>query len=1554
MDHGDYASDKWEHYLSIYETALSKINPRGRPVRLLEIGVQNGGSLQIWSKYLPQNSTIIGIDINPDCLRLPVDPNISIRIGDASDPIALGHMLGDSEFDVIVDDGSHRPDDVIASFCACFKRLSLGGIYIIEDLHCSYYQSYDGGLRRAGTAVEWFKGLVDALNADYFEADAAAASSPDLQQLQELGRWIAQISFFDSMVIIEKLPSEKRQAYRRIVTGQKATVVDLANSITLMSPAQLKALVLPASAAAGFAPALLNALASAKQEVGSLQSAQAQAETSHEAEMHASESRIAEEKRRRKEADRRAADVEAQLAEEARRRIEAAERIAAQRGVLAELRAHAARIEAELESLRSRAAQVETEHQGLRVHTARLEAEREGLRAYAAQAEAEREGLRRERDAMLTSTFWRMTSPVRHLIATMPPGFRQQARRGARLLYWLATPHRTRKRLVYLRSGGMATHEAPGAAIAPSTDAPARPADALLTQPVSPPAVSPVASRQRGEATIGAAKVLDGIRWQPRPEQAQAVIDQAKATHVAKKLAAIRNGGGELLTELQAAIAAWVAEPGASEIDSLIRAAGIMPIQEAPAPLSDTLPPRILHRYREAQTATGDRLRLDSRHAGASQGAVKISILMPVYKVSLRYLERALLSVVCQTCSNWELCIVDSGSRAADITAALNYYEALDQRIRVTYLPENLGISAATNVALEMATGSYIGLLDHDDMLSSDALEEVGQLIANDPKIDLIYTDECKIDKDDVVQQLMPKPDWSPLLLTAFMYTGHFSVYRTSVVRQLGGFRSHYDYSQDYDLALRVAETDPKVAHIRGYHYGWRMTAGSASIGDKPHARASNIAALQDAMDRRGWNRTAIALPSANRVLQRFDGDQPLVSIIIPTGGNIPMLKKCMAGILEDTDYRNLEVIVLDNTPPNVEVFSHLKAIAEDPRVRLIDAKGPFNFSQTCNTGAAAARGETVVFLNDDVLVISPDWIQCLLECLTISGVGLAGPKMLYENGTIQHAGMVTGTRRLVGTAFHTYPRDTAANMNMAQSMREVSLISAACMAIRKTLFQQIGGFDTVHVPREHSDVDFCLRVRELGYSCVYTPHAELTHVGHVSMGPVEAAGKVHGRHKHDVFIMKRFSRFLNDDPYFPQPMRDILYTDSPEDFTYFPRRERALAAGEHGVLSATRPSLRYEQGPALDILIISHDLSESGAPRAVFDMALTLRNAGHFVVVASGSDGAYRERLRDIGVDVIIDELLFNKDRSVFDFARNFDKIICNTIVCWPVVAQLRNVTELYWYVHESNLILDYVEKVPEFAPLLKSGSTVWADSRLAARLLVRYGAEPHTIEYGIADHSACRSVSRDHAGKIIVGVFGSYEPRKGQDLAVEGVRSLPQALRDRVELRLFGRTLFDWFRDDLDQIAGSDRSIVFCGEVDHDECLRQMAACDIILVPSRDDALSFVALDALSLGKALVCSKTVGASEYVQDDRSALILDANTPEEIGRVLARAIKDPDLRATLGRGAREVYERIFSMPIFTEKLLAALGLAALGLDPLSPPNSRSAGTGMEQVQVTSG
>ncbi|GAC1480125.1 MAG: hypothetical protein NVS2B11_04780 [Acetobacteraceae bacterium] len=567
---------------------------------------------------------------------------------------------------------------------------------------------------------------------------------------------------------------------------------------------------------------------------------------------------------------------------------------------------------------------------------------------------------------------------------------------------------------------------------------------------------------------------------------------------------------------------------GATSAATLLEGAGLMPARQAVRPEVDPAA-GILARYDARRFAAAGRFALDPGRAGSVSGGPTISILLPVYRTPLHVLERAILSVMCQTYKDWELCVVDDHSGQAGLRAALARFAAADARIRVVQARSNGGIAAASNRALGLATGTYAGLLDHDDMLTGDALELVAAVLRARPELDLVYSDECTIDAEDVPVRLYTKPDWSPMLLTAGMYTGHFSVYRTAMMRDAGGFRSAFDYSQDYDLALRIAERGPVVAHIREVLYGWRMIAGSAAMGDKPSARASNVAALQSALERRGWGGAALPLPMSNR-MARSPARPPLVSIVVPSDTAAHILQTVMS-IVAHTAYPKYEIVVVAR---DVVIGACRKAVRPG-RVRFVGYNEAFNFSDKCNAGAAAARGAYVVFFNDDVRVVTPDWIEILLEALTLPGVGAVAPKLLYEDNTIQHAGMVTGTRRLVTTAFHCFPHATPAHHNMAQSLREVSLLSGACLAMPASVFAALGGFDAVNTPIAHSDVDLCLRLREAGLSCLFTPHAVLTHIGHLSMGIDERAAakrKAFRPDKADIYLMRRFGRMLEDDPF--------------------------------------------------------------------------------------------------------------------------------------------------------------------------------------------------------------------------------------------------------------------------------------------------------------------------------------------------------------------------------------------------------------------------------------
>ncbi|MQT15284.1 glycosyltransferase [Segnochrobactrum spirostomi] len=905
---------------------------------------------------------------------------------------------------------------------------------------------------------------------------------------------------------------------------------------------------------------------------------------------------------------------------------------------------------------------------------------------------------------------------------------------------------------------------------------------------------------------------------------------------------------------------------------------------------------RLLQNYQSMQLAATERLMLRPDLKCSVTTGPLISVLLPVYKGPSVYLERAILSVLLQTYQNIQLCIVDDYSQSRDVTALLSYYAEQDPRVSLVVHEANLGIAEATNSALNIAVGDYVALLDHDDMLAYDALELIASRINDDPRIDLLYTDECKIDGDDIVEELFTKPDWSPVLLTSVMYTGHLSVYKRKFVDKLGRFRSQFNFSQDYDLALRAAEASPRVVHLAECLYGWRMIAGSAAQGEKPMARLSNVGSLQAAADRRGLHGTAIGLQFSNRIHLGRPSEPPLVSLIIPSD-NENNIAATLASLKLMTSYPNFEIIVVTNS----ECGRTCERKYAESGARYIDYDMPYNFSDKCNYGARAASGRYLVFFNDDVRVIDEDWLDAIIEAFSFEDVAIVGPKLLYENGGIQHGGMVTGVRGLVGTAFHSFPDKTTAHFCFAQSAREVSLICGACLAIKADVFVSVGGFDAVNTPIAHSDVDLCFKVREAGFSCVYTPHTKLTHIGHLSIGEAKKTWTGPAKKdKADIYLLRRWGKMCSYDPYFPPGMRDIIYHDSIEYYQ--------LHVGGRSVVAGGR-----------DILIVSHDLSASGAPKVAFDIAKCLVSEGNYVLVVSPEDGPFRSRYMDIGADVIIDPLCASgENRDFFALAKNFDVVIVNTVVLWPVCNQLAQATNVFWYVHETELVNHIARHNPAVGR--EAGSlTVWAGSHKAANALESIGVSSTVIEYGVEPWDFDRVEA--HRDKVVISVMGTYEPRKGQDLALLAFQLLPDSVRESCELRFAGRVNDKVFYEAIVEIGRGEACVRHLGELTLHDYVGKMSETDIVLCPSRDDTLPLVSLDALANGKILICTSETGTSAYVRSGESGYVSASGAPPDIAEALRWAIMDRDEWPNISVAARRVFEENFSMPRFRARIM---------------------------------
>lgn len=522
----------------------------------------------------------------------------------------------------------------------------------------------------------------------------------------------------------------------------------------------------------------------------------------------------------------------------------------------------------------------------------------------------------------------------------------------------------------------------------------------------------------------------------------------------------------------------------------------------------------------------------------------KISLVTPVWNTDERWLRRAIESVLEQVYDNWELCIADGGSTQESVEWILKEYAEKDSRIKVKVLGENKGISGNSNEALSLATGDFIGLLDHDDELAPFALYEVVKLLNEKRHVNFIYSDEDKVDEKGRRNNPFFKPDWSPDQFLSHNYICHFSVIRREIVQRVGGFREEYDGSQDYDLFLRVTEMldDEEIAHIPKILYHWRMIQGSAadSVEAKPYAIVAAKKALADALYRRGVKASVADGPFSSSYRVRYEiMGSPKVSIIIPTKDKVGVLQTCVTSIFDKTDYENFEIVIVDNQSCEPETHDYYQQIRNNPRVRILEYKNPFNFSAINNFAVAHADSEYLVLLNNDTEIITGEWLTAMLEHAQREEVGAVGAKLLYHNNTIQHAGVVlgiTGSPGEKGIAGHSHKHlsDRALGYFLRPHLiGNVSAVTAACMMVRRDVYEEVGGFEEDLVVA-FNDVDFCLKIRDKGYLIVYTPYARLYHYESLSRGYEDNPEKQARFLKEVRYVREKWGDYIDiGDPYY-------------------------------------------------------------------------------------------------------------------------------------------------------------------------------------------------------------------------------------------------------------------------------------------------------------------------------------------------------------------------------------------------------------------------------------
>ncbi|MGK5090438.1 glycosyltransferase [Deltaproteobacteria bacterium TL4] len=514
-----------------------------------------------------------------------------------------------------------------------------------------------------------------------------------------------------------------------------------------------------------------------------------------------------------------------------------------------------------------------------------------------------------------------------------------------------------------------------------------------------------------------------------------------------------------------------------------------------------------------------------------------ISIVMPVYNPPERFLREALESVLQQAYPDWELCIADDASTKPYVHQLLEHYRSLDARIKVVFRQNNGHISQASNSALVLASGDYIALLDHDDLLTPHALYEVASFLNTHPHADMIYTDEDKVDERNRLKSPYFKPDWCPDSFLTKMYTCHLGVYRRSMIQQIGGFRPGYEGSQDYDLVLRFTEQTDQIFHIPEVLYHWRMHKDSTAIGPdnvKPYAFIAAEKALADAMLRRNEPGTVTGIPNLLGFYQiRYQiKSYERVSILIPTRDLSPILDRCLRSIFEKSTYPNYEVILIDNGSTEPQTFKLIEKWkqSEPQRFRCYPLDIPFNYSKLNNFAVSQSTGRYLLFLNNDTEVLTPDWIDAMVEQAQRPSIGAVGGLLLYPDGTIQHAGVVLG---LGGAAAHSHRGELPLRpgyFGQVWSINNYSAVTAACLMCRREVFDEVGHFEEA-LAGHYNDVDLCLSMVAKGYHNVYLPHVKLSHHESKSRGqdntPEKQAQFVHAFE----YLRHKWYQYVEHDP---------------------------------------------------------------------------------------------------------------------------------------------------------------------------------------------------------------------------------------------------------------------------------------------------------------------------------------------------------------------------------------------------------------------------------------
>lgn len=918
-----------------------------------------------------------------------------------------------------------------------------------------------------------------------------------------------------------------------------------------------------------------------------------------------------------------------------------------------------------------------------------------------------------------------------------------------------------------------------------------------------------------------------------------------------------------------------------------------------------------------------------------------ISIIMPVHNVESRWLKAAVDSVIEQIYTNWKLCIADDASTNKGTLELLKSYENHD-RIEVVFRTQNGHICAASNSAADLAEGEFVAFMDNDDLLAPNALFEIARILQDDHDVDLIYSDEDKIDENDKRYNPQFKPDWSPELFLSYNYVNHFTCIRRKLFESVGRFRTGYEGAQDYDLILRVIEKTNKIRHIPKVLYHWRAIKGSTALeaGDKPIMHTSALKGLKDHLKRKGIE-AAIYQPGFAKSMclpiSQLDwpDNGPSVAIIIPTYNQYRLLRKCIESISDLTSYTNYEIVVVDNDSDDRDTLNYLEGIANKGiRVERIGNDGqPFSFSRINNLAVERVDTEYVLFLNNDIEVLEPRWLSRLAGYLGIAGVGVTGARLLYPNKTIQHAGVVMGMNDgiIPDHAFLNHHKGDVSYYFMAEVARNCSAVTGTCLMTRRSDFIRIGGFNEREFKVTLQDVDYCLHLAKKGLRTVYVAGAELIHYTSMSRqvgdGPPESARL----------------RKTEDDPRELARLRETYVIDN--DAYYNPNLSRiysfALSTG-CGMVDY----YEYLKDP-LKVVIFTHDLELKGAPKAMYDIAVGLQTGSGGRIVSkmvSPVSGRFQSLCDRAGIQCqVIDQNVQNictgwmtrldYDKTIkkvqeFLETEKPDVLITSTLfgfyvvhaaqqqdlpVIW-IISESYTPTELEYYIND----FAWPEFVGSFAHAYRVAfcSAATRDCYESFNSQNNFQVIHNSLDQAATDRFI-KDVSKEEArqylgfptNKKVLLMVGTVCERKGQDTIVKAAAIL-NGKRDDFCFYLVGASINTddvYLQNIYKEVDDNNLSDIIKIIPETEEVYWYYRASDIYVFTSHMECHPLSIIEAMAFGLPIITTPCYGVKEQVRDV-NGLFFDESDAGGLAVLLNRLLDDKAEREYLGKNSRGIFE----------------------------------------------